>query len=80
MKIELLSVVGCPNVEPTRALLEACLLDARVRATVEERVGAYPSPSVLIDGTDVMGQPEAQGAMCRLDLPTRERILSALRA
>ena len=80
MKIELLSVAGCPNLAPTRALLEACLLDARVRATVEERVGAYPSPSVLIDGTDVMGQPEAQGAMCRLDLPTRERILSALRA
>ena len=78
IKIELLHVAGCANLEGTRALLQACLLEAGVEAEVEERVGAFPSPSVLVNGTDVMGSPEAGGAMCRLDIPTRDRLLAAL--
>lgn len=46
---------------------------------VVERVGAYPSPTVLVDGVDVMtpGAPLIANA-CRLDLPIRERVLAAL--
>jgi hypothetical protein len=48
-------------------------------ASVEERVGAFPSPSMLIDGVDVMrpDQPPT-GECCRLDVPTRTAILAAL--
>ena len=78
IKVELLHVAGCANLEVTRALLQACLVEASVEAEVEDRVGAFPSPSVLVNGTDVMGPPEAGGAMCRLDIPTRECLLAAL--
>jgi hypothetical protein len=47
---------------------------------VTERVGDFPSPTVLVDGTDVMGQPPRSGASCRLDVPTEDRVLAALRA
>jgi hypothetical protein len=60
-------------------LLKDCLAAAGVEAAVIERVGTYHSPSVLIDGLDVM-EPGAvfTGNACRLDLPTRERVLAAL--
>ena len=80
VKIELLHVAGCANLAGTRALVQACLVEVSIDAEVSERVGAYPSPTVLVDATDVMGRPEAQGAMCRLDIPTRDRLLAALRA
>jgi hypothetical protein len=45
-----------------------------------ERVGRYPSPTVLVDGVDVM-RPESGariGDACRLDLPAPQRVLDAL--
>ena len=45
---------------------------------VLERVGDYPSPSVLINGVDVLGGAAGDPAACRLDLPTREHIRAAL--
>jgi hypothetical protein len=44
-------------------------------------VGDYSSPTILIDGFDVTGRsPELRNlASCRLDLPTEEQILIALR-
>jgi hypothetical protein len=44
-----------------------------------DREGDFPSPSITIGGTDVMGAPTDAMASCRLDLPTRERVLAALR-
>lgn len=48
---------------------------------VVERVGEYPSPTVLVNGVDVMtgatGTPTTQA--CRLDQPTPQRVLAALR-
>lgn len=81
MKIELLSVPGCPNVGPVRKLLADCLDRSGLSLTVTERVGDFPSPTLLIDGVDVMGaQREGTHTSCRLDLPTEERILAALRS
>ena len=48
------------------------------QAVVRPRVAVYASPSVLVNGCDVMGRNEAKGAMCRLDIPTRDRLLAAL--
>ncbi|SCL31994.1 Alkylmercury lyase [Micromonospora rhizosphaerae] len=42
-------------------------------------MGDYPSPSILVNGVDVMGGSGDGSAACRLDLPTEERIRAALR-
>jgi hypothetical protein len=47
--------------------------------TVEENVGDYPSPTILVDGVDVMGSTEFSGQACRVDVPMEERLMAALR-
>jgi len=76
--VELRSVPGCPNLGRVRAALSTAMADLDPPPTVIERVGDYPSPSVLIDGVDVMG-PSDGPAACRLDLPTVETLRDALR-
>ena len=78
MIIELLQVPGCPNAETARRTLNECLDELGLGVPVLERVGDYPSPSVLVNGLDVMGRQELSGAACRLDTPSRDRILAAL--
>ena len=79
IEIELLSVDGCPHVDAARRLLKACVDELQVRAHIEEKVGAYPSPTIRVDGEDVMGSHLSAEAACRLDTPTRDRVLAALR-
>lgn len=81
IKIQLLTVPDCPLVAKVRATLNNCLAKTRLDATVEELVGEYHSPTLLINGFDVTGKPvSAQGQQsCRLDLPNEEQILAALR-
>ena len=78
IEIELLSVDGCPHVDAARLLLDAWVEELHVRAHIEEKVGAYPSPTIRINGEDVMGSPPLSEAACRLDVPTRDRVLAAL--
>jgi hypothetical protein len=78
IEIELLSVDGCPHVDAARMLVEACVEELQVRAHIEEKVGAYSSPTIRVDGVDVMGSPSFAEAACRLDTPTRDRVLAAL--
>lgn len=61
-------------------MLVDCLAALGIDTAIVERVGPFPSPSILIDGTDVM-RPDRPptGDFCRLDLPTRDVILTALR-
>jgi hypothetical protein len=80
MKIELLSVPECPQVDATRGLLRSCLAELGLGVPVEEKVGAFPSPTILIDGVDVMRNAGIAGATCRLDIPTRDRLIEALRS
>ena len=78
--VELRSVPDCPNLAPARHELRAALADLGLPlAVVTEVVGDYPSPSILVDGVDVMGGVSGGSASCRLDLPTGERIRAALR-
>jgi hypothetical protein len=50
-----------------------------ISAVIEEAEGDYPSPTLLVDGLDVVtGQPGGGAPRCRLDLPTREQIATAL--
>jgi hypothetical protein len=80
MLIELLLLPHCAFAEDARALLVRCLADAGLTTPVVERVGDYPSPTVLIDGVDVMTGAVTLPAVqaCRLDRPTAQRVLAAL--
>ena len=78
VRVELLYVPGCPHSGAARAMLKDCLIELKVDAAIEEKEGAYPSPTILVNGEDVMGAPASQAAACRLDVPTRQRLLAAL--
>ncbi|GAA4263594.1 hypothetical protein [Dactylosporangium darangshiense] len=79
--IELLLVPQCPHADAARRLLAQCLAEAQVDVAVVERVGDFPSPTILVDGRDVVTGDEAMTGVsaCRLDLPTGAQIHRALR-
>lgn len=82
MRIELLTSPGCPNADAARKVVIDCLAALGIDVPIVERVGQYPSPTVLVDGVDAV-RPEIgapSGDACRLDLPTPQRVLDALRA
>ena len=79
MIVELRAVPGCPNLDATREVLRTCLAEAGLTVTVVERIGPYPSPSILINGRDVTGADPHGPAACVLRPPTGEQIRSALR-
>jgi hypothetical protein len=79
MRVELRAVPGCPNLDAARDLLRACLAEAGLPGAFVERIGDYPSPSVVVDGADVTGADPHGPACCVLRLPTRSEILAALR-
>jgi hypothetical protein len=81
MLVELLLVPDCPHGEEARAVLAWCLAEVGLALPVVERIGDYPSPTVLVDGVDVMtGRVGTQDTgACRLDRPTPRKVLAALR-
>ena len=80
MIVELRAVPDCPNVAQTRDVLLECLVEAGLAPNVVERIGDYPSPSVLIDGRDVTGADPDAPAACVLHPATADQIRAALRA
>lgn len=83
--MELRAVPDCPNLDSTRDLLRACLAEAALvetdgSVTVIERIGAFPSPCVVVDGHDVTGGDPDGPAACVLRPPTADQIRTALRA
>jgi hypothetical protein len=81
MRIELLTSPGCPNAAAARKVIVECLADLGIEVPILERIGPYPSPTVLVDGLDVMRAARAPiGQACRLDLPTPKHVRDALRA
>ena len=81
MDVELLVGPQCAHAAAARSLLTACLRRLSLDIQVRERVGAYPSPTILVDGVDVMtarpGAPARQAF--RLDVPTAAAVLAVLR-
>jgi hypothetical protein len=82
MRVELLHHPGCRSAPAVHRLVQDCLAVLALPVSVRVRVGAYPSPTVLIDGADVMNPTRdvPPGHACRLDLPTRERLLAVMTA
>lgn len=79
--VRLLYVPDCPLADQVRRTLAECLPSARRPVRVEECEGDYPSPTLLIDGVDVVtGAPPRKEICCRLDLPTSDGIMTALNA
>lgn len=79
MLVEHLTSPGCPNAEASLGLLRECLAALGITDPVVEHVGEFPSPSVRVDGVDVMRPDEHPvGNCCRLDVPTRTAIMVAL--
>ncbi len=78
IRVELLYGHKCPNLAAVRDLLRTCVARAGVPAIVEETEGAFPSPTLLVDGVDVTGRHAGESSACRLDLPTESDILTAL--
>ena len=79
MRVELHYFTGCPHAPSARALLARCLAQLELDTPIVELDGDYPSPSILVDGGDVMGAPASPQRSCRLDVPTESAILDALR-
>jgi hypothetical protein len=80
VRVELLTSPGCPHAAAAKQTVTDCLATLGIAAPIVERVGHYPSPTVLVDGVDVM-HPEGTGPnddACRLDLPTPQRVFDAL--
>jgi hypothetical protein len=78
LHIVLLQVPDCPLVDRLRITVSDALRRVRIEATIEEVVGAFASPTLLIDGADVTGASSFKTPACRLDLPTEEDVLVAL--
>ncbi|MCC3318412.1 hypothetical protein [Nocardia africana] len=78
--VQLLHVPDCPLLGRVRDTLAEALRRTPIQVVrVDEIEGNYPSPSLLIDGIDVItGEPPQQTACCRFDLPTPEQITTAL--
>jgi len=82
MRVELFHFEGCPLAPAAHRLVRQCLIALGLPDPVLVRAGDWASPTVLVNGTDVM-RPAVElskASMCRIDVPTRERVLAALRA
>jgi hypothetical protein len=80
VRISILHVPGCPLVAGMRAEVETALERIRTAAVIEDIEGAYPSPTLLIDGVEMDGYPLGSDPVCRIDLPTQAHIAAAIAA
>ncbi|MFC4377348.1 alkylmercury lyase [Nocardia halotolerans] len=76
--VEIRSVADCPNVTAAEDLVRRCSARLGLDVDIVHRIGDFPSPTVLVDGLDVMAAPASSVSACRLDLPTQDRVMAAL--
>ena len=78
MTIEILYLAGCPHAAAAVALVRRCAARLGLDIAVVEHEADGPSPSVRVNGRDVMGEPPGAWPTCRLDLPTEAKVMGAL--
>ena len=78
--VDVLYFDGCPNAATTLALVRSCVARFGGGVEIVEHQGDHPSPSVLVNGEDIMGDPGTTGRACRCDLPSEQRIMDTIRA
>ena len=77
--VEVVHEHDCPHVDRVVAAVRSCLSSSGIDAVVVVREGELVSPTVLVDGLDVLtGQPPLAMLACRLEIPTEEQIRIAL--
>jgi hypothetical protein len=85
-RVELLFFPGCPHIEAARTQLRRALEAAGLPAQWEEHdeTDGYGSPTILVNGVDVMNEPRGDGASCRLyagtELPGAPPLKDVVRA
>jgi len=97
MRIQLLYFEGCPHVEETRVVLRSALAACAIpdvtveeldveAATTPSDLRGWGSPTILVDGVDLLGERSATGMACRVypgaelsGVPPRELIELRLR-
>ena len=74
-RAELLFFAGCPHIDASRAQLRLALAAAGLPLEWSERDDprGYGSPTILIDGVDVLGAAPGAGASCRVYRKTEVR-------
>jgi hypothetical protein len=81
VRIQIQHVPDCARLGQARAIVDRALSETGVVATVEEIVGEYASPTILVNEVDVTGRTAGEvSASCRLDLPTEAQMHAALTA
>ena len=93
MRAQLLTIPDCPHAVAAREALRAAIAQAGVEAPIEEidltgpdvpePLRGWASPTILVDGVDVGGEPGPDGGGCRLyhgrgQAPSVEAIRKAL--
>jgi len=76
--VQILHVPDCPLLPSARRAVDRAAASIGVDVRIDEIEGAFPSPSVMVDGEDVTGTSTRGGAQCRLDLATERQIRVAL--
>lgn len=78
IRIQIFHVPDCPLTGRLRALVHRVLARHGLNAPVDVIEAPYPSPTLVINGTDATGARLDSGPSCRLGLPTERQITSAL--
>ncbi len=76
--VQILHVPDCPLLPSARRAVGRAAASIGVQVHIAEVEGAFPSPSVMVNGEDVTGTSIGGGARCRLDLATEQQIRVAL--
>lgn len=78
LMVQIVHVPDCPLLPSARRAVDRAAASLGTHVRIDEVEGAFPSPSVMVDGEDVTGTSIKGGAQCRLDLPTDQQIRVAL--
>lgn len=78
VSIQVQHVPECAHLDRVQSMIKQALTTTGTIGTIEEVVGDFASPTVLIDRVDVTGRSVDAGASCRLGLPTVGQVIAAL--
>jgi len=93
VRIQLLTFEGCPLADAARVGLEAALADCGIKDYEEidildpetpVELRGWGSPTILVDGVDITGQPKGNSVSCRVypgpaGVPDKSEIIAGLK-
>ena len=93
INVQLLTFPGCPLADAARVELQSALAECAgidyeeidiLDPGTDENLRGWGSPTILIDGADITGQPKGDDVGCRVypgnqGVPLKDEILAAIR-